>query len=346
MMGTIITSIGTNGRDYSTIMAWEADIDNAAIYASGDSAVGECYDDSVFADAVNINGGTSVGLASVRLTAASESKHDGTANTGVLVFRPISPCFVQIRRSNCTVEWLTLRGISTAGLDGVALGLVLSDSSGTSVANCLVYDFQQANTGGTPICGSSVFHNTGVPLVVSNCIAWNNSAKFTGRTTSAFGSRRSAVSYKVTVLNCTAHRSMQGYASNLVYGFRGNFTGTIKNCLSTEGETADFNGSYTSPQNNCSSDATAPGTGSLINKSASSQYVSTVVGSEDLHLKRGADAINAGADLGTTPTGVNIDINGRDRDAKNDVWDIGAHEFVPALALLLMRHAYARRGRR
>jgi len=54
----------------------------------------------------------------------------------------------------------------------------------------------------------------------------------------------------------------------------------------------------------------------------------STVGSEDLHLKAQSDAIDAGTDLGTTPSGVEIDINGRDRDSQGDTWDQGAHEFV------------------
>ena len=41
-------------------------------------------------------------------------------------------------------------------------------------------------------------------------------------------------------------------------------------------------------------------------------------------------ACKAGVDLVTTPTYVNIDIDGRDRDAAGDTWDIGADEFVAA----------------
>ena len=47
----------------------------------------------------------------------------------------------------------------------------------------------------------------------------------------------------------------------------------------------------------------------------------------DYHLKITASAANAGTDLGTSPTGVNLDIDGRDRDALNDTWDIGADEY-------------------
>jgi len=88
------------------------------------------------------------------------------------------------------------------------------------------------------------------------------------------------------------------------------------------------------------SDATADGTGSLTNKTSANQFVSTVGGSEDLHLKAGADAIDAGTDLVTTPTGVNIDIDGRDRDAEGDTWDIGAHEYVSAGGVTANSHYY------
>ena len=66
----------------------------------------------------------------------------------------------------------------------------------------------------------------------------------------------------------------------------------------------------------------------------------TTAGSEDFHFKDGAQALRAGEDLGTsvTPhpgntmassdfgTPINIDIDGRDRDAEGDDWDIGADQ--------------------
>ena len=89
------------------------------------------------------------------------------------------------------------------------------------------------------------------------------------------------------------------------------------------------------PLNCMSSDGTADdagGSNNLVDKTGSDQFVSTTEGSEDLHLKEGADAIDAGVDLGTTPAGVNIDIDGRDRDSEGDTWDIGADEFVEDVA--------------
>ena len=89
------------------------------------------------------------------------------------------------------------------------------------------------------------------------------------------------------------------------------------------------------PLNNMSSDDTADdagGSNNLVDKTGSNQFVSNTEGSEDLHLKEGADAIDAGVDLGTSPDGVNIDIDGRDRDSEGDTWDIGADEFVEDVA--------------
>ena len=72
----------------------------------------------------------------------------------------------------------------------------------------------------------------------------------------------------------------------------------------------------------------ATGSNSLVDKTlAQIDFVSTVTGSEDLHISQSSVCIGEGVDLGTT-NGVEIDINGRDRDAKGDTWDIGAHEFT------------------
>jgi hypothetical protein len=83
-----------------------------------------------------------------------------------------------------------------------------------------------------------------------------------------------------------------------------------------------------------SSDDTADddgGSGHVLSVTTANQFVSTVGGSEDLHLKAGSDCIGVGTDLATTPTDVNIDINGANRDAlAATVWDIGAHQYEQA----------------
>ena len=113
----------------------------------------------------------------------------------------------------------------------------------------------------------------------------------------------------------------------------------IKNCIGTDpsGTTSGTIACFQSTASatvayNLSSDTSATGTGSLTSKSSANQFVSTTGGSENLHLVTGADAKNAGTDLGTSPSGVEVDIDGLDinADASNDPWDMGADEFVAA----------------
>ena len=77
---------------------------------------------------------------------------------------------------------------------------------------------------------------------------------------------------------------------------------------------------------NLSTDSTATGTNSVTGEAYGDLFVSDTAGTEDLHIKTSSDAVGAGVDLGTSPTGVNIDIDGRDRDAEGDTWDIGADQ--------------------
>jgi len=74
---------------------------------------------------------------------------------------------------------------------------------------------------------------------------------------------------------------------------------------------------------NLSEDGTASGTGSLTNKLASDQFVSVTSGSEDLHLKAGADAIDAGTSL----AGSFSDDIDSDSRPQGSGWDIGADEY-------------------
>jgi len=70
----------------------------------------------------------------------------------------------------------------------------------------------------------------------------------------------------------------------------------------------------------------AAGTNSLKDKTlAQIDFVSTIADSEDLHLNTDSVCREAGVDLGTT-NGVNIDIDGVDRDATGVTWDIGADQ--------------------
>ena len=87
-----------------------------------------------------------------------------------------------------------------------------------------------------------------------------------------------------------------------------------------------FNEEYNLSDDTSATAYDARGTGSIANKTlAEIDFVSTSAGSEDLHLDTSSACLEVGVDLGTT-NGVNIDIDGVDRDATGVTWDIGADQ--------------------
>lgn len=343
-MATVTKTIGTSGRDYSTLQAWEDDLDdgtNAAndttAYSSSDDAVGEVYNDSTFDELCTINGGGTVGLSSITLRGATGERHDGTAGTGARIVASTNARGIIVAGTiTTTVAWLELdgggflQGSSTTGM------LDADQAQVVYFANCLVHD--TTNTG----TNFQVFSRLGSFSVQHfiNLICYDHAetGTSTGRALCLIGS---AVGGRDTeIINCTVYKVTNDGGSGDAIGISvGDDTGSgIRNCISmgmtgtSSGTKTAFSPSFSNAycDHNMSDDTSASGTGSLTSKVVADQFVSTTDGAEDLHLKSGADAIDAGSDVGTSPTGVNIDIDGRDRDAEGDVWDIGADEYVSA----------------
>lgn len=316
-MALVTKSIGTSGRDYSTIVLWEDDLDVGA-GGAGNDAVGEMFKDSVFDEQPTINDATP---DSIKLTVPISERHDGTAGTGARIVRTSAGVSV-VLDIKTTAEFFEIdsngnqaRFITLGATDSIAGNLLCHGYAGSSnglngidinvradVVNCIVYDMDM--TSGFParnLVGIDAFINTGGVTILNNTV------------------------FSITESGDPGHN---------VRGIVTKTGGTWKNNISMDCGDDDLSLAATK-ENNMSSDATATGTGSLANKLSVNQFVSIVGGSEDLHLKAGADAIDAGQDLGTLPTGVNIDIDGFDRDAdtSRDPWDIGAHEFPPAVGI-------------
>ena len=327
-MPTVTKSIGTASRDYSTITAWEADLDNGAIYSSGDTAQGEGYNDSEFDEVVNINGGSTVGLTKITLTVASGHRHTGTAGTGCRIVRSAtSNEIVQWGSSNSSRDFAWWE-IDNNGYRGQAV-LNSFMSGGGQVGNfsrlilhgmVYVLAFDQYYVYLTNSFGSGSFINS---IIYS--VAHDNTGSYT---VNGINAQSNWPCYNITVHNVSKAGS-SGVANCIAAA------STNKNCIAMSpsggASTACFTGAGARSYD-MSSDATATGTGSLTNKTASNQFVSITAGFEDLHLKSGADAIDAGTDLGTTPTNVQFDIDNYDRDTTGVTWDMGADEYVAAAA--------------
>ena len=327
---------GVFQRTYSTISAWESDLDNTSYYSSSDDAVGEVYNDSVFDEYIVIDGGGTVGLSSVTLTVPESERHDGTAGTGARVeYTGSQSSSFRIRRSQCTVEWLELDLTSTGAAVSAGLNLGTNSTQDVYARNNIIHGLttQSTHIHGIYIWGTGDSSNS--RHVMNNLVYRIDNSSTTKE---ASGITVAGSNWGVYLYNNTVYYVKATGGGDNAFCFSINDTDTvIKNNIAARplawhsywqkcfGESG-FSGS--THDYNLSTDSTATGTNSVTGESYGDLFVSDTGGTEDLHLKEGADAIGAGVDLGTTPTGVNVDIDGRDRDAQGDTWDIGADQYV------------------
>lgn len=323
------TGSATIYNAYNTITTWEAALDNTIIYRLGDNAIGECYaTGGDFTTSLTINGGGTVGLSSIRLTAHPDERHDGTAGTGVKLYAGSgnTPC-IKLQGPGTlpvTVEWLEISSPSWQGT-----GIVHINNRGT-VRNCIIHSNLRANTS---IYGIYIASSGSTATMMNNMIYdLRSSAPGVFSSGLFFYQGGVGLAYNNSLYSCEVVASVHGVASGAgSYAWNNIACGTIGG-VDFLNKDADINMDY-----NVSSDGTATnGVHSQTGKAAAIQYVSIVAGSEDLHMKSGSAAINRGYDLGTTPSGVNIDIDGHDRDADGGLWDIGAHECWPTQWRLLV----------
>lgn len=309
------TGSATIDSAYTSITLWEADLDagtNSEAYVSGDAAIGHVYNTGgAFDESFTIDGGGTVGLSSVTLTAPESERHDGTSNSAAKISN--NPSFgaslIHIGSSPkpTTVEWLILEVITTSNES--SRNAVRAEQNGKDIIrNCVIPGDSRDGTGS---------QQNGIYGYRDDCIALNNIIYGTN-TTNSSGVFFDSPSEDSVARNNTIYDCAEGINIDEVVT-------TVQNNLCV-GNTTDYTGSPNTANNNLDSDSTAPGTSSQTSDAAT-EFADTTAGMEDLHLKSGATAIDNGADLGTTD-GVEVDIDNRDRDAEGDTWDIGAYEFV------------------
>jgi len=322
-------------RTYSTISAWESDLDDTSYYSSGDDAVGEAYNDSVFDEYIVIASGGTVGLSSVTLTAPSSERHDGKAGTGTRIeYTGNQGSSFRIRRSQCTVEWLELDLTSTNSAVSTGLNFGTNSTQEVYARNNIIHGLttQTVHIHGVYIWGTG---NSSNSRYLMNNLIYNldnsSSSKSASGVTVSSGNWNVYL-YNNTVYNikstavgddafCFSIHDTDTYIKNNIAARPSAWHSSYQKCFAESG----FSGS--THDYNLSTDSTATGTNSLTGEDYEDLFVSVTGGTEDLHLEEGAAAIDAGTDLGTSPTGVNIDIDGFNRDTVAS-WDIGADEYV------------------
>src|SRR5262249_20778889 len=154
--------------------------------------------------------------------------------------------------------------------------------TGVLLQNLLVHDFDDSS-----------FTVVGIKANASSAFTVRNSIFYDGG--GAIGQpaaiRGTNAPNTVAVQNCTIY----GITGRGVYDDAGTFT--VTNTPSVGNTVKDID-VVAGPQSyNISSDASAAGTGSLTGRPASAQFVKLTAGSEDLHIKGGSAAVDAGTDL-------------------------------------------------
>jgi len=339
-------------RAFSTITLFEAMIDDSSpsYWGSSDDVVGELHADSNFTDAtVNFNQKQS--LSSVTLSVYEDDRHDGTAESGAL-WKPTANSghnvgILVMNIDNMTAEWLD---ISLDSLDSrnTNRAIVLPGTNDDNIIrNNLLHD-----KGGNPGSSGPTAIQTTAPGGTSDTLSILNNIIYNWVETSndhALGIninqwQGTSYVYNNTVYNIVSNGGSK-YAYGILFANNSSTTTNIKNNivaqLSGAQERAYYKNNASSTVNSANnlSDDTAGAaydaedmnqslndSSALIGKTAAEiDFVSTSAGSEDLHLDTSSVCLEAGVDLGTT-NGVNIDIDGVDRDATGVTWDIGADQ--------------------
>ncbi len=349
-MADVIKQIRSAGGDYATAILWEADLDDDPIYDAGDVAIGDCYADTTFSAAteVLINGGTTIGLAGRILRAASGERPEGLAGGGV-VFQlsgDVTGNWLDLVGSITTqIQWIEWDGNDFGSTASQLLNCDNGSNSKYSFEHLLVHDITQPNDSGLTAINGPVRDYRAIRNIFYNFVITGTSNRdlivLRNDADQVNSEEQNNTIFNADNQNTNAGSNADGFlqfTDDVDYKCQNNIVVTV---VAAGGAAVCFNWPGTTNltgTNNLSSDATADDPaqgGDLINKSASDQFVSTTGGSENLHLKSGADAIGAGVDLGTDPTGVEIDIDELDVDAAAVTWDMGADQFVAAAPVAL-----------
>lgn len=277
-------------------------------------------------------------MTKIRLSVASGERHDGTSGNGTRIVRTGDKAITVTTDTETVIEWWEI-DMNGNGDEAVQV----NRAADITVANCIIHD-GASSAGGTAPVGVKVGGTGGDPgtaQAVINCFIYDMHA--TGGTqVAARGILNTGGNYTCDVLNCSILHiksdSTSG-ASNGIARISGTMNAknvVIADCASgsTSGNEDCFSGTIGTSATNASDDSTAPSPIASEPIVASTEFVSTTAGSEDLHLKSGAECIDVGTDLATTPSGVQFDIDNRDRDTQGDTWDVGADEFVAVASTL------------
>ncbi len=301
-MATNTSSIGTTGRDYSTIAAWEAATDNDLVTA-GDIEKGEAYDDSNFSEAVTFGGATTDASNYRILVAARGEEYDPDTDTGC--YNSVSSTS-NVFRINEDYFRLQYFGAAQNSSSSSAVHCFRSDQDNVGIDGCFGLKDQ-----GTPGFGGVFFRGGGDNLQITNCIARGGGGDAVG----AAGGFHVNGGTGNAIYNCLAWEIDRN--GSVGDGYRCNANTTITNCIATDSGDEDFNASGTQSYNT-SADGTSTGTGSIDGADLTQECIWPA--SQDFRMSEIAEGYQNGTNLDSIFT---TDFAGSSRPASPGAWNIG-----------------------
>ncbi len=328
---TATYTVGATGRTYSTFTAAEAAHEQDLV-AADSLLTFEGYNDAGLLDEhLVITSWTTDATRYAIWTVAVNERHDGTRGTGFGIDPSTNGHCIEVNADCMRVEYLELTGVTgssdegvrvDAGADNIFLkwlliyDLELSSGDGIytgnwSVANlniegCILIDFDRAGIhmqqhSGTNTQTVNIKHTT---VLGGNTQGASNS-DHGGIVNRSEGGTNTITCDNVIVMNTSAQLDFQS-----------------KGGLGTETWAGTFN---MSEDGSADEDGMTNG---LLNQTYADQFTSTTGDAEDIHLKAGNDAEDAGH---TVTLQTAEDFEG-DSIPQNSVHDIGSDEVVPASA--------------
>ena len=308
----------TIARQFTTLKDWEDcisfdsgnpctffPVSSASLIADNRKEIGIGYKDSTFTDNLLIDGSTTDALHNIRLTVDPDNRHNGTAaGTHVVLDPALDGHAFSVLDDYTRIEWFEVTGWSGAGNEGIRI-----QSDQTSYSHLIVHD----NVTSNPNADGFHFKDDGSWMAtIQNTVIYNIE-----RAGIYLLQNSTAWNMVLNLENVTVFRNgfnsvnpeEAGGISNCQHA-PGTATINATNVISVDNTGVDFNivrnadcdvdSSWGSSDFNLSSDPSAPGASSLNGPGtypAANQFVDITLGTEDLHLKASADAIDAGTDL-------------------------------------------------
>lgn len=324
-------SIGSSGRNYSTLALWAAYVNALALSAP---EVGECYNDSEFTPAAQVSiggwtGASATNTVTLKCAAGQSFRDNANVLTNALRYNQSNGVGINGQATYQSVLVITGDFMIVDGMQ------ILADAASSTSGGIA----QQIGAGAT--------------CVLQNCIIQGNSRNSgSGNGLVSWYGSTSTVQNNVIIVTASNGQGLGGLVAGTWYdntvfttngstgiGIGVNYGIAIAKNNVVAGFTTDYSGTCTTSANNATDKGSFGGTGwstsGQVSLVAATEWQSVTAGSQDLRLKSTSAKLK---DNGATVGPAN-DIAGTSRP-QGSAYDIGCWELVAAASDTLFAQAW------